>query len=192
MHCGGVCVMNNVGLFRSTFSNNLFGEMGFNPEDFAELDQMEDDEQCETCLKFNQSGFQFPTNHSTSDCLRCGACKTWMKTLERLHSHSCNGGKQPCKFFAGGYCKNGDNCDFAHGDHTQTQRLVKKQRNIFMREKCVFFGSPGGCKKGYDCPYKHGDSCSKCGGDQHDDRHCAQCYTCNRWGHTRADCPNKK
>ena len=184
-------------LFQSAFSVSFFSELGFCRKDFEDFEmQFEfDEEQCQKCQDFNKMGTRFPTNHSTTDCLRCGICKTWTKTSHQYYSHlkTCNG-KQPCKFFAGGFCKNGSHCEFSHGEFKQkqsSQRLVKKQRNIFMRERCVFFDGTG-CKKGDDCPYKHGpDPCVRCGGESHDVRHCAQCFTCQKWGHIAADCQEK-
>lgn len=155
---------------------------------------LNEDEQCEKCTGFNRlNGGQYPTNHSTSECLRCSKCKAWLKTQARFENHVCNG-QQICKFFAGGYCRDGDLCEFSHASQTTQQRTKspsKKSRNIFQRERCVFFDR-GECKKGDSCPFKHGvQECSKCGGGKHDDRHCAQCFKCNGWGHMAADCVNQ-
>ena len=211
---GGVCVIGNDenddhSHHSLMMSLSFLG--GF--DDFSELMNLpeHEDDACEMCSDFNKSGSQFPTNHLSSECRRCPTCKAWMKTHEKLINHfgSCRG-KQVCKFFAAGYCKNGDDCEFSHEKHShlllqthqphkphsqlETQRSFKKQqRNIFLRQRCVFFdGKCGdiGCKKGESCPFKHGDApCSQCGGEQHDQRHCVQCFNCDEWGHVAANCP---
>lgn len=179
--------------------------------EYDELDEVVEDvdECCANCSRFNAVGSQFPTNHATCECLRCMNCKAWLKTRDRFMNHVCKG-KQLCKFFAAGFCKNGSQCDFAHilpnspnnqsnpqsNPQSNSQHLAKKDRNIFVRARCVFFdGKCGesGCNKGDDCAYKHGsDPCSLCGGEYHDKRHCVQCFSCGCWGHKASDCQKSK
>jgi hypothetical protein len=141
---------------------------------------------CDLCSFFNKSKNQFyPTDHFSHECLRCANCETWTKTPDKFNHHKCEG-KQLCKFFAGGFCKRGNACDFVH--EISTPREKKTKRNIFERDKCVFFES-GICRKGDVCAFKHGSQpCAKCGGASHDERHCAQCFHCHEWGHLACNC----
>ena len=110
----------------------------------------------------------------------------------------------PCIFFARGFCKKGNLCPFSHELYTHnhyyyhthqqvqttnTDNLSMKSR--FFRQRCFFFDNES-CKKGYGCPFKHGENaCIRCEGMFHDERHCAQCFICHKWGHVAMDCQKK-
>lgn len=60
--------------------------------------------------------------------------------------------RKPCKFYAQGQCKNGNQCKYAHestsvGNFLTTQPTKKNK-------PCSYF-SAGTCKKGDECPFSH-------------------------------------
>lgn len=198
----GVCVIAsgnrldaNVKNFRITMS---FLEEDMNCNYLYDMLSPDNDKSCQNCSLINKTrGMTYLTDHCTSDCLRCVKCNTWMKTRENCINHVGNcQGRRLCKFFASGFCKNGESCEFSHTVHQANHKegrliVAKKQRNIFKREKCCFFYY-GQCKEGEICRFKHGaNPCNKCGGFDHNDRHCSQCFECWARGHLATDCSTK-
>lgn len=72
----------------------------------------------------------------------------------------------PCKFFAGGHCKDGASCKYQHGDAAASpggrgsDLVPKPTRTGSVRHPntpCKYYAA-GTCKDGASCPYLHGEA----------------------------------
>jgi hypothetical protein len=67
--------------------------------------------------------------------------------------------KPACRFFAKGYCRDGNSCSFQHGDpKTDGNPTVvegKKSEEV-VKPACSFFAK-GYCREGKGCSFQHGD-----------------------------------
>jgi uncharacterized protein (DUF2237 family) len=68
--------------------------------------------------------------------------------------------KPACRFFAKGYCRNGNSCAFQHGgpkaDGNPTVIEGKEPEEV-IKPVCSFFAK-GYCREGKGCSFQHGDS----------------------------------
>jgi len=67
--------------------------------------------------------------------------------------------KPACRFFAKGYCRDGNSCSFQHGDpKTEGNPTVVegKESEEVVKPACSFFAK-GYCREGKGCSFQHGD-----------------------------------
>ncbi|KAJ9427114.1 hypothetical protein QL093DRAFT_2631091 [Fusarium oxysporum] len=86
-----------------------------------------------------------------------------LREENRRRRHPENRDRQPCRFYAQGFCFHGTDCRYAHdGPVTRTRQPDRRQREpcrfyaqgICTHETCRFFAK-GFCKRGVTCRYAH-------------------------------------
>lgn len=66
--------------------------------------------------------------------------------------------RRPCRYFAHGHCRRGENCTFLHNSPvtTTTAAEISQRRNLPPRPQCRHYAA-GSCRRGNACRYRHAE-----------------------------------